>query len=618
MYRPFFFLLTLSLFATSLSLSSPSPPMPDRFTKSIPHSLRQNSSPQEYIELTHPLPSDRLIPSCFLQAFNHTFGDTIGRPPTSVSYSPPSDCPPPWSHVVLELRASSDGDQYDRIAAVWLAGAEILRTSTAEPNAEGVFWKVRNDVTRYAFLLQQSNLALTVMLENVITDDLTGVYNVSLTLLYYKSNHVGVPVPQHHKLSRKSGLLEENIAVDFVNKESQSGLESEKFRDSPLSNSDSLGLYETPANLIIPISSGGDEGFWFRIESESGVESKGIQIPLNTCKAVLEIYVSFHGNDEFWYSNPPDSYIKMNNLTTGRAHGAYREVFVTIDGRFIGSVIPFPIIFTGGINPLFWEPVVAIGAFNLPSYDFDLTPFLGFLLDGKVHLIGLGVADSIPFWLVDANLHLWLDHDSSAVEAKTVYSHAPKLSIQRSSRFELLNGTFKIKAKRKSQFSGWVKSSAGNLTTHVLNQFKYNNLIRFDKDGTYKSVKQRVQTMSEVRVASETGSLISRSMVKRKSPLKMITSTISGSQTDAYLMVTNVSHSLRERSIFGGLSSSLHNSQDSRGWMVVKDHNVLSGSATTNQSYTSMGEFGFYSRSVSATDGRLIRDNTTFSCASLI
>lgn len=453
------------------------------------------------------------------------------------------------------------------------------------------------------------------MLENVITNDLTGVYDVSLTLLYYKSNHVGVP-PQHHKLSRKSGLLEENIAV------SQSGLESEKFRDSPLirkSNSDSLGLYETPANLIIPISSGGDEGFWFRIESESGVESKGIQIPPNTCKAVLEIYVSFHGNDEFWYSNPPDSYIKMNNLTTGRAHGAYREVFVTIDGRFIGSVIPFPIIFTGGINPLFWEPVVAIGAFNLPSYDFDLTPCLGFLLDGKkVHLIGLGVADSIPFWLVDANLHLWLDHDSSAVEAKTVYSHAPKLSIQRSSHFELLNGTFKIKAKRKSQFSGWVKSSAGNLTTHVLNQFKYKNLIRFDKDGTYKTVKQRVQTMSEVMVASETGSLISRSMVKRKSPLKMITSTTSGSQTDAYLMVTNVSHSLRERLIFGHLSSSLRNSQNSRGWMVVKDHNVLSGSATTNQSFTSKGEFGFYSRSVSATDGRLIRDNTTFSCASSI
>lgn len=458
------------------------------------------------------------------------------------------------------------------------------------------------------------------MLENVVTRDLPGVYDVNLTLLYYTSNSVRVP-SHHHESSRKSGLLEVNRAVDFVNEESQLGLESEKFRDSPLNRkrlSDSLNFYETPADLIIPISSVGDEGFWFRIESTSGVKSKGIQIPLNTRKAVLEVYVSFHGNDEFWYSNPPDSYIITNNLTMGRAHGAYREVLVTIDGSYIGSVIPFPVIFTGGVNPLFWEPVVAIGAFNLPSYDFDLTPFLSFLLDRKVHSIGLGVADGISFWLVDANLHLWLDHGSSTVEAKTVYSHAPKLSVGRKSRFELLDGLFNIKAKRNSQFSGWVKSSAGNFTTHVLNRFKYKNLIRFGQNGTYKSVKQIVKTISEVRIESEMGSLISRARVKRNYPLGMITSTISGSQTDVYLMITNVSHSLRERLIFGDTSSSLYNSQDSRGWMVVKDHNVLSGSATTDQSYSSKGEFGCYSRTVSATDGQLIRDNTTFSCPSLI
>ncbi|KAI7986402.1 hypothetical protein LOK49_LG14G02269 [Camellia lanceoleosa] len=195
---------------------------------------------------------------------------------------------------------------------------------------------------------------------------------------------------------------------------------------------------------------------WLRMKGfgsesrESGVRSKGLKIPRNTYKAVLEIYVSFHGNDEFWYSNPLDSYIRMNNLTTGRGHGAYREVFATIDGSFVGSVIPFPIIFTGGINPLFWEPVVAIGAFNVPSYDFDLTPFLGLVLDCKTHLFGLGVADSIPFWLVDANLHLWLSHGSSAINAQSVHTHTPSLSIKRSSVFDQLDGSFKIRAKRTS------------------------------------------------------------------------------------------------------------------------------------------------------------------------
>ncbi|MFS8018079.1 putative peptide-N(4)-(N-acetyl-beta-glucosaminyl)asparagine amidase [Helianthus anomalus] len=67
-------------------------------------------------------------------------------------------------------------------------------------------------------------------------------------------------------------------------------------------------------------------------------------------------------------------------------------------------VVPFPMIFTGGINPLFWEPVVSIRAFNLPSFDIDLTPFFGLLLDDKNHSIGIQIADGI-----DANLNLWFD-----------------------------------------------------------------------------------------------------------------------------------------------------------------------------------------------------------------
>ncbi|THG03997.1 hypothetical protein TEA_007130 [Camellia sinensis var. sinensis] len=614
-------LLTLSLLSTNpLSLSSTANP-PDRFIKSIPpHQSLRHSKPQEYIELTHPLPSDHLIPSFSLQILHHYFADTIGRPPISAPYSPPSACPPPWSSVVLHLQASSYGDQYDRIAAIWLAGAEILRTSTAEPTPDGVFWNVRKDVTRYVSLLQRSNLTLTVMLENVVNDVFTGVYDVRLTLLYYKSNPVRVlsSADHHHnKLSRKLGLLKDYRCVD-----SKLGFESEKFRDNTVivheeKQRNSLNLYETPADLIIPISNVVEnEGFWFRIESESGVRSKGVKIPPNTYKAVLEIYVSFHGNDEFWYSNPPDSYIRMNNLTTGRGHGAYREVFATIDGSFVGSVIPFPIIFTGGINPLFWEPVVAIGAFNVPSYDFDLTPFLGLVLDCKTHLFGLGVADSIPFWLVDANLHLWLSHGSSAINAKSVHTHTPSLSIKRSSVFDQLDGSFEIRAKRTSRFLGWVKSNEGNLTTHVLHHLNFKNSIRFERNGTYKLVRQKVKTKTEVKVESEMGLLIGRVRIKRRYPLRVITSTLPGSRSNVYKMVTNVSHSLTEKLSCGCFSRSLRNSQDSRGWMVVKDHDVLSGSANTDQSFSYMDEFGCYSRVVSATDGKLVSDNMTFSCPS--
>ncbi|KAK2982491.1 hypothetical protein RJ640_026334 [Escallonia rubra] len=590
MYYIPFLLTTLLLLLTSTPPTHASPTPQNRFTKSTP--LRQNASSQRYLELTHPLPTAHLTPSCPHLALRHNFGDTVGRPPVSVPYSPCCIATTPtWSHVVLEFRASCKGDQYDRIAAVWLAGAELLRTSTAEPTEDGIFWSVQKDVTKYFSLLKQSNLTLTVMLENVINDDFTGIYHVNVTFHYYNSAAFGIPSSHRRKL--------------WSGNDQKLGLKSEERLSS---------VYETPSDLIIPISGLRDEGFWFRIQNGSDVKWKGIRIPRNTRKAVLEVYVSFHGNDEFWYSNPPDSYIQVNNLTTGRGHGAYREVLVTIDGNLVGSVVPFPVIFTGGINPLFWEPVVAIGAFDLPTYDFDLTPFLGLILDGKVHFFGLGVAESISFWLVDANLHLWLDHGSEEVQAKVIDFGNPKLSMRRKSGFKQLDGSFKIKAKRKSAFVGWVNSSAGNLTTHVLQDFKFKNSMKFRNNGTDKMVKQKVKAKSEVRVESDMGYLISRSVVQRRYPLWITTVTLPGSENDTYMMITNLSHGLKEKSSDGAFAGSVLNRQDSGGWMMVKDHDVLSGAANTHQLYTHMDEYGCYSRMVSVVNGSVVGDNTTSAC----
>ncbi|CAI9266886.1 unnamed protein product [Lactuca saligna] len=104
--------------------------------------------------------------------------------------------------------------------------------------------------------------------------------------------------------------------------------------------------------------------------------------------------------------NPLDSYVETNHLATIRAHRAYREVLVTIGGQLIGSVVPFPVIFSGGINPLFWEPVVSIGAFDLLTYNINFTPLLVILLNNKNHPARLQVANGISFWLMDANISL--------------------------------------------------------------------------------------------------------------------------------------------------------------------------------------------------------------------
>lgn len=367
--------------------------------------------------------------------------------------------------------------------------------------------------------------------------------------------------------------------------------------------------------MIIPISGTQDEGFWFRIQSESIVHSKEVEIPLNTYKAVLEIYVSFHGDDEFWYSNPPDSYIEANNLTTKRGNGAFREVFVTMDGNFVGSVVPFPVIFTGGINPLFWEPVVSIGAFNLPSYDVILTPFLGSLLDGKSHTFGIGVVNSIPFWLVDANLHIWLDQNSpEMIQAKVVEYRVPALKVECRYVIQQLNGKFKTQARRSSDFVGWVNSYGGNLTSYISQEYKFKNLMKYRKNANEKTIEQSVSTKTEIKVETDNGTIISHMIVKKWYPLTINMKSIAGATDDTYLMMTDVSHSMREK-VSGNVTSSMYNKQDSSGWMVVKDHDVLSGAGQTGQVYESQDEFGCYSRIIDATNGRILDDTTSFTCS---
>lgn len=497
-----------------------------------------------------------------------------------------------------------------------------MRTSTAEPTDDGIFWTVRKDVTRYSSLLAQNNLTLSVMLENIVNDVFTGVYQVNVTLLYYDANAIivkpslALPSENYWPSSRKLESMYNPL---------------EPLVDSEKGSSDLL--YEKPADLIIPISEDGDEGYWFRIQNESDVHSRAVRIPRNAYRAVVEIYVSFHGNDEFWYSNPPDSYLKMANddeaqhvnpsdsyanmkrVSIGRGHGAHREVLVMIDGNLVGSVVPFPVIFTGGINPLFWEPVVSIGAFDLPSYDVELTPYLSLLLDGKMHSLSLQVADGISFWLVDANLHLWLDAGSEEVQAG-IASSSPEFSLEREFKFDGLDGKFEIEAKREAKISGWVSSTAGNFTTSVSQKLKFKNSIKFYNNGTRKLVEQKVKDKIEVRIKSGTGQRILDTSTKRTYPLKITTETFPG-QNNTYSMTTSVENSMEEKKTVGNAKSTLKNSQKSSGWMSVKDHEVLSGGATTEQSYSYRDRSECYSRVVSAANGTLLSDTASLLCAKL-
>ena len=98
--------------------------------------------------------------------------------------------------------------------------------------------------------------------------------------------------------------------------------------------------------------------------------------------------------EEFWYTNTFNSDVDTFESTAGTLYGSspFREVQLLIDGQLAGVSWPFPIIFTGGIVPGFWRPIVGIDAFDLRQHEIDITPWLPLLCDGASHTYEIRVA----------------------------------------------------------------------------------------------------------------------------------------------------------------------------------------------------------------------------------
>ncbi|VAH74636.1 unnamed protein product [Triticum turgidum subsp. durum] len=340
-----------------------------------------------FFEVNRPLhPPRGSSGPCSTLLLSQSFALTLNKPPVTTAYSPPS-CLSGGGDVslaVLEWRADCHGVQYDR-------------------RPGGVTWSVHKDVTKYASLLAAGNSTLAVYLGNLIDDTYNGVYYANLTLhLYFR-------------------------------------------RKAQLTSADS-----SPADLIVPVSRSLplDDGLWFVVQNKTDVESTRVAVPANAYRAVLEVYVSSHYSDEFWYMNTPDQ------------NGPFREVTVLLDGDVVGAVWPFPVIYAGGINPLIWRPITSIGSFNLPTYDIELTPFLGKLLDSKEHEVGFAVTNAQNSWYVNGNLHLWLDPKGSPTTGGLISYDAPKLSGSITAHsVDGIDGEYQATASRNISATGWVSSS---------------------------------------------------------------------------------------------------------------------------------------------------------------
>lgn len=95
------------------------------------------------------------------------------------------------------------------------------------------------------------------------------------------------------------------------------------------------------------------------------------------------------------------------NLDLG--HGNFRETLIYLDGQLGGATWQLPVIYTGGVVPHWWEPVVGIGAFVIPTYFADISPLVPLLLQSGDHNISFKINDIAPggTWSLAGALHLW-------------------------------------------------------------------------------------------------------------------------------------------------------------------------------------------------------------------
>ncbi|KAL4985044.1 peptide N-acetyl-beta-D-glucosaminyl asparaginase amidase A-domain-containing protein [Aspergillus falconensis] len=342
--------------------------------------ISPSSAVLEVFEVYQPVPfNDQNNSSCNeeILLLNHVFGYSYGQPPyIDINLYFPGYYDPPscdFDTVRINLTVTSRGRQFDRLAHMWLGDVEVFRTSTAEPTADGIIWSYIKDLSQYNVLWHEPQ-KLIFDLGNLIDDIYTGSFNVTLMAQFSHEKNVRVADDVIPISTRSSAL---NLSSAF-NVPSQEAKVSYRF-DSRVS------------------------------------------------RALVSISACGQSTEEFWWSNVFSSDTETFDNTVSELYGysPFREIQLYIDGILAGVVWPFPIIFTGGVSPGFWRPIVGIDAFDLRMPEIDISPFLPLLTDGFYHsfeirVVGLDVSTNGTatlstevgsYWVVSGNIFLYLSDD---------------------------------------------------------------------------------------------------------------------------------------------------------------------------------------------------------------
>ncbi|OQR99147.1 hypothetical protein ACHHYP_07266 [Achlya hypogyna] len=419
---------------------------------------------------------------------NYVFGASYGKPYQGVFPIPACGSDVANSIVYLRFSASVPaGRQFDRIGAVWANGFELLRTTSQEPSRKtGATWEVLKDISHYKDVIAKGG-NVVVALDNVIDATYTSSFTVTVTAEFY--------------------------------------------RPKEACGSDVRATPRRPDTVLSISNPSGPYG-WFTVQpSSSGASGSLVTVPRNTEALFLELFTSHHGCDEFWYTNPTNEFLQP--LQTNCGNGAFREFQVLVDGELVGAVWPFPLIYTGGISPYMWRPVVATGAFEAPTYLVDITPFLGKVLDGKPHSISFGVTYGLDYWPTTGNLLIYIDKEGNQTTAVVQSKTFPAPTTARVvSTAHGLDITLNTTAARRSEISTLITTSRGAKLYSVAQDFSFYNDQVYTNNASTQWFDQRTIVTTTTTI-TPVGGAPATQVLKENYPFSGNTTYVTYTSTEA-------------------------------------------------------------------------------------
>jgi hypothetical protein len=168
----------------------------------------------------------------------------------------------------------------------------------------------------------------------------------------------------------------------------------------------------------------------------------------NAVSATLDVYASGHSCEEFWYANAPTDI--ADKFSGGCGGGSYRRIDVFVDGVLAGATTPFPVVYSGGLDPLLWRPLAGIESFDIPAYRFDLSPFCGPFNDGAPHNISIDVVGNSPsgHWCTSRRSHGRVGDEAEALSPSGTSTRCSSSASTRRTRRAPASSSSTTRARR--------------------------------------------------------------------------------------------------------------------------------------------------------------------------